>query len=123
MAFKIIENESVDRWVESEEPLWLTADGERLVAEGDPEAASLFAAAGHRIGREDALRFGLVKPTKDEKQMLQAEEKAAEQTVDEILADVGDDPEKARLALEAEQGQEKPRKSLVAKLEKVAAGE
>ena len=61
MAFKVNEVESSDQWVESEERLWLTADGESLVGEGDPAAASLFASPGKRISREDAERFGLVK--------------------------------------------------------------
>mgnify|MGYP001581696603 CR=1 FL=1 len=40
--------------------LWLTAEGDRLVPDGDPDAASLFVAAGHRISRQDAERFGLL---------------------------------------------------------------
>lgn len=60
MPFDIIENESVEHWVETKEALWLTADRERLVPEGDPEAAFLFASAGKRVSREDAERYGLV---------------------------------------------------------------
>lgn len=123
MAFKIKENESLDRWVESEESLWLTADRERLVAADDPEAASLFASAGKRISRADAIRFGLVKPDKaDKAEQVEAGGDLVEGKVDEILAEVGDDPEKVEAALSAERESEKPRKSLIAKLEKIQAG-
>lgn len=40
-------------------------------------------------------------------------------TVKEVLDEVGDDPVKAQAALDAEQGTEKPRKSLIAALNKV----
>ena len=43
------------------ERLWLTADGGRVVSEGDPEAASLLAAKGHKVSRAQAERLGLVK--------------------------------------------------------------
>lgn len=62
--FTIIEREETLQWVETGEPLWLTADRERVVAEGDPEAAFLFASAGKRISREDAERYGLVKSSR-----------------------------------------------------------
>lgn len=48
--------------------------------------------------------------------------KAKAPSVDEILAEVGDDKDKAAAALAAEQGVAKPRKSLVEKLEAVIAG-
>lgn len=41
------------------ERLWLTADGKRVVSEGDPEAASLLAAKGHNVPRAEAERLGL----------------------------------------------------------------
>jgi hypothetical protein len=40
-------------------------------------------------------------------------------TADAILADVGDDGQKAQAALDAEQARDKPRTSLIAKLEKI----
>lgn len=43
--------------------------------------------------------------------------------VDDILAEVGDDKEKAQAALDAENASAKPRTSLVAKLEAVIAAE
>lgn len=42
-----------------------------------------------------------------------------EPTVDEVLADVGEDKEKAQAALDAEQAKEKPRATLVGKLESI----
>lgn len=41
------------------ERLYLTADKERVVAEGDPDAAFLFAAPGSEISAEDAEKYGL----------------------------------------------------------------
>lgn len=40
--------------------LLLTADGQRLVEDGDPAGATLYCAAGDELSDEDALRFGLV---------------------------------------------------------------
>lgn len=51
---------------------WLTADGQRLVEDGDPDARSLFAAEGDEISAEDVKRFGLKAPKAD------ADEKAAQ---------------------------------------------
>jgi hypothetical protein len=42
------------------------------------------------------------------------------QTVAQVLAEVGDDPEKARRALDAEQSAPAPRKTLVSQLETIA---
>lgn len=39
--------------------LWLTADGERLVEAGDPEASSLLAAPGHVVPDWAVVKFGL----------------------------------------------------------------
>jgi hypothetical protein len=50
--------------VEVLERLWLTVDGERIVAEGDPAAAALYAAVGQQISREEAERYGLVAKAK-----------------------------------------------------------
>lgn len=81
MPFDVIENESLARWVECKEPLWLTADRDRLVAGDDPEAAFLFATPGKKISREDAERYGLVKaPAKKapaKKEASPAEDKQA----------------------------------------------
>ena len=42
-------------------------------------------------------------------------------TVDDVLSDVGDDPDKAARALAVERGSDKPRKSLISRLEGIAA--
>lgn len=124
MGFKVTENESTDRWVEVGERLWLDTSGEKLVAEGDPEAASLFATPSTRVSRADAIRYGLVKPDKADKQAAAEEaDELVEGKVADILAEVGDDPSKAQAALEAERSSEKPRKTLVEKLEQIAGGE
>jgi hypothetical protein len=39
--------------------LWLTADKERVVEDGDPDAAFLFAGEGDEVSDEDAKRYGL----------------------------------------------------------------
>ena len=44
--------------------LYLTADRQRIVEHGDVAAASLYAAPGHHIPMESALRFGLVEAEK-----------------------------------------------------------
>ena len=45
--------------MKANERLWLTADRKRLVPEGDPAAATLYAAPGHEVPDADAERFGL----------------------------------------------------------------
>lgn len=42
-----------------EERLFLTADKEKVVKEGDPAAAFLFASPGEEIDAEEAKRYGL----------------------------------------------------------------
>ncbi len=61
MAFKAKEQSATEKWYEVDERLWVAEDGEKLVAEGDPKAASLFAIPGQKISVEDAERYGLVK--------------------------------------------------------------
>jgi hypothetical protein len=46
----------------AERRLFLTADQERVVEEGDPAAAFLFAAPGDDISDEDAEKYGLNAP-------------------------------------------------------------
>ncbi len=78
MAFKATQQSSTDNWVEVDERLWLT-DDDKLVAEGDPKASSLFAIPGQRVSVEDAERYGLVKgrQRQGDKQREPAENKAA----------------------------------------------
>lgn len=58
--------------------LWLTADRDRVVEEGDADAAFLFATPGKTVSDEDAERYGL-KPAKkaEAKQAAPAEDKQA----------------------------------------------
>lgn len=39
---------------------YLTADGSRVVAEGDPEAATLYITPGREVDADEAERLGLV---------------------------------------------------------------
>lgn len=48
--------------VVARERLYLTRDKTRAVAEGDPEAWTLFCTAGSLVPREQAARFGLLEP-------------------------------------------------------------
>lgn len=50
-------------WYTTDEGLWLTEDG-KVVPDGDPSAAFLFAAAGSQVSVDDAEKYGLVKGTK-----------------------------------------------------------
>lgn len=74
MAHKIkTTTDSIDH-VYAGEKLWVDESGENLVPDGDESAAVLFAVEGDEISREDAVRYGLVKPTADEKKALAADE-------------------------------------------------
>jgi hypothetical protein len=57
--------------------LWLTADRERVVEDGDPEAAFLLAALGQTISESDAERYGLV-PKAKTKASAKSDKKAVE---------------------------------------------
>lgn len=46
---------------EADRRLWLTADKERVVEDGDPEAAFLLASKGTEIDDAEAERYGLTK--------------------------------------------------------------
>ena len=45
--------------MKASERLWLTADGDRVVAEDDPDAAYLFAAEGDELDSAEAKRLGV----------------------------------------------------------------
>ncbi len=47
------------KWEIAQERMFLTADRQRLVGEGDPAAASLYAAPGHRIPADMVERHKL----------------------------------------------------------------
>ena len=48
---------------------WLTADRKRVVPDGDPDSAFLYAAPGQRVSLAEATRHGLVKAETEEKAM------------------------------------------------------
>ncbi|MFQ5775857.1 MAG: hypothetical protein ACE5GS_15145 [Kiloniellaceae bacterium] len=74
--------------MEATERLWLTADGTKLVREGDPRATTLYAVPGDEIPERAAAQFGLVDgrlkrraPAAD-KQRGRAEDKAVKPAAD-----------------------------------------
>jgi hypothetical protein len=79
MAFKVTQHSETNKWVEAGETMWLTADRERLVPDGSPEAAFLFSTPGKRISVEEAQKYGLVKGKAKpaDKQKAKAEDKQA----------------------------------------------
>lgn len=61
MALEILRPEhETHSWVVATQRLWRTSDGDRLVEDGDPDAATLFCVPGNRIPLDDAVRYGLV---------------------------------------------------------------
>lgn len=81
MGLKITLVDESTPWVVAKERLWLTADRDRLVAEGDRDAAFLYAGVGKRFPRADAERLGLFEDAEvvaDEEPEAQAEVEAAE---------------------------------------------
>lgn len=67
--------------------LWLTADGERLVEDGDPDAAFLWSVAGRSVPATDAARLGYT-PIAGPPATSVHEDKALEPE-----GDKGDDPD------------------------------
>lgn len=65
---------------------------------------------------------GVLKPVKDAKKQKDTPPAANAGSVDEVLARVGEDPDQAAEALEAEQAASNPRSTLIAGLEAVLAG-
>jgi enoyl-CoA hydratase/carnithine racemase len=61
MAFDVKQVSETSRSVRIGEKLWLKEDGETVVADGDPSAATLLAVEGDSMSVEDAKRYGLVK--------------------------------------------------------------
>lgn len=74
---KVDEVDAVNRVV-ARDRMYLDASGEKLVAEGSTEAATLFAVEGDEINRDDAVRYGLVKATAAEKKAATKDDTADE---------------------------------------------
>lgn len=108
MAFKVKEINEVSELVEVEERLWLTAD-DKVVADGDPSAASLLASEGTQLTREDAERYGLVKSRKPSENKMAAPSENKEKAAD-LIARMGDMSE-----AELEELRQDERKSVVEK--------
>jgi hypothetical protein len=86
------------------ENLWLKADRETVVHEGDGEAAFLLASAGKRLSMADAERYGLVAKAKvkgGDKQAEPSENKQAQpESAKDLVAHMGEmtDEELEKLA-------------------------
>lgn len=96
MALEIVKQQPVSRpFVVLEEKLWLTADRERVVPDGDPEAAFLLGTPGKRVSADEAERLGLTgkKPPEAHK----ADEGADEGPDDANLEDLTVEQLQARL--------------------------
>lgn len=63
--------------VEVDRRLWLTADRQRVVEDGDPQAAFLYATAGARVPRAEAEELGALPAKSARKQAERAEDKQA----------------------------------------------
>lgn len=77
--------------MQADRKLWLTADRERVVEDGDPDAAFLLAAEGDELDDEDVERYGLNRSQKkaasaENKQTAPAENKAASTTAKKAAA-------------------------------------
>lgn len=57
--------------------LWLTADKERVVEDGDPAAAFLLVGEGGQLSEEDARKYGLMDEEKTKRVMSPNKAKAA----------------------------------------------
>lgn len=78
MGFPI--REEPGQFVTVEDRLYLTTSRDRVVAEGDPEAAFLLAPAGGRIFRTEAVRLGLLSEGAKESAPAEDKEAAIEET-------------------------------------------
>jgi hypothetical protein len=96
MALQIIQAEPVSTpYVVLEEKLWLTADRDRVVKDGDPEARFLLGTPGKRVSVDEAERLGLTgkKPASQSK----ADEDTDEGPDDASLEDLTVEQLQARL--------------------------
>lgn len=91
MGLKITLVDESTPWVVAKERLWLTADRDRLVADGDEEAAFLYAGVGKRFPRAEAERYGLL----DNAEVVEDEPEVEPVPVEGGLTVVGREPEPA----------------------------
>lgn len=70
---------------EADRRLWLTADRERVVEDGDPEAAFLFCTRGVQLTAAEVQRYG-VGPRRELEPEPESEEKSAERPADKMQA-------------------------------------
>jgi hypothetical protein len=73
--------------VEATEKLWLTAEKDELVPDGDERAAFLFCVPGQRVSQADAERYGMFKPDEPEVDEGPADGEVEKSTEDDGQAD------------------------------------
>lgn len=112
MAFKVNKISETSLSVELGEKLWLTADRDEVVPDGDPQAAFLLGTAGTRVAVEEAERLGLVKkgakakeasPEADKASAPDEDKEAQSETVKDIVARIGDMSDDELATLEADE--------------------
>lgn len=74
MAIEIVRHQPPVPRVRMDERLWYTADKERVVPEGDPEAAFLFCTPGKEVPLAEAQRLGLATKSKGKTKEEELEE-------------------------------------------------
>ncbi len=77
---KMADQAAGGKWEIALERMFLTADRKRMVGEGDPAAASLYAAPGHRIPADMVKRFRLVGGKLPEKRATKTSDKRLKKT-------------------------------------------
>ena len=79
--------------VEINRRLFLTADRERVVEAGDPDAAFLYATPGKRIPADEAERYGLLGDPPERAPEVEAEAASADLTAEEEVDRLQAEPE------------------------------
>jgi hypothetical protein len=82
--------------VEADAKLWLTAEKDELVPDGDERAAFLFCVPGQRVSRADAERYGMFKQDADEtpdpdEPVVEESTEAVDDSSEAKAADVAED--------------------------------
>lgn len=84
MGLSINEGEgSVSNKITADRRLWLTADGDELVEDGDSRAATLWAIEGREVLADEADRLGYEPRPRDERSDHQADEEDEPTSEDE----------------------------------------
>lgn len=102
--------------VVAEQRLWLTADKDELVPDGDPRARFLFSVPGRAIPYADALRYGLLDEPAEPEPEPEDNSEPEPSSEPEPAGSMGAGEEQAEASAEAEEPPEpKPKKQSKAK--------